>query len=157
MLDTVVPRSSGTSCDHSPPLFSGGRSGGAGNSRQLAGTSRSGGDAGRSWGFGVDLDDGIWLVVAAAAALAGLAAIGDVIYLAPVLLAEVALDTAIISVLYRRLRRDEQAYWLTTALRHTWAPALVVIVFAFVVGFALQQAAPDARSIGSVLQSLSAR
>jgi hypothetical protein len=156
-LDTVVPRSSGTSFDHSPPLFSGGRSGGAGSSRQWAGSSRSGGDAGRSWSFGVDLDDGIWLVVAAAAALAGLAAIGYVIYLAPVLLAEVALDAAIISVLYRRLRRDERAHWLTTVLRHTWAPALVVVVFAFVVGFALQQAAPDARSIGSVIQSFSAR
>ena len=154
-LDTGVPRSSCTPLDDSPPLFSGGRSGGAGSSRQWAGSSRSGGDAGRSWGFDFDLDEGIWLVVAAAAALAGLAAIGYVIYLAPVLLAEVALDAAIISVLYRRLRRDEQAYWLTTVLRHTWAPALVLVVFAFVTGFALQKAAPEARSIGAVVQSLS--
>jgi hypothetical protein len=74
--------------------------------------------------------------------------------MAPVLLAEVALDAAIISVLYRRLRRDEQGYWLTTVLRRTWVPAAVLVVFAFLTGFALQQAAPQARSIGGVIQSI---
>ena len=104
----------------------------------------------------LDLDDGLWLARRAACAVAGLVAIGYVIYMAPVLLAEVALDAAIISVLYRRLRRDEQGHWLTTVFRHTWVPAVVLVVFAFVAGFALQQAAPDARSIGAVLQSFSA-
>jgi hypothetical protein len=75
--------------------------------------------------------------------------------MAPVLLAEVALDAAIISVLYRRLRHDEQGYWLTTVISNTWIPALVLVVFAFGAGFALQQVARDARSIGAVVQSLS--
>jgi hypothetical protein len=155
VLDAIVPRPSDPSSSDSAPLFSGGRSGGAGGSRQWLGQGPSDGASGRSWGLDFDLDEGIWLLVAAAAALAGLTAIGYVIYMAPVLLAEVALDAAIISVLYRRLRHDEQAYWLTTVLRHTWAPALVLVVFAFFAGFALQQAAPEARSIGAVVQSLS--
>jgi hypothetical protein len=156
VLELTGPRPWASSVNDSIPLFSGGRSGGAGSSRQWLGTGNSGGDSSERWSFGFDLDDGIWLLVAAASAVAGLAAIGYVIYMAPVLLAEVALDAAIISVLYRRLRRDEQAYWLTTVLRHTWAPAVVLVVFAFAVGFALQQAAPEARSIGAVVQSLSA-
>ena len=107
-----------------------------------------------SWGIDLDLDDGVWLVVAGLCAAAGLAAIAYVVYMAPVLLAEVALDAAIVSVLYRRLKRDEQGYWLTTVLRHTWAPALVLVVFACLTGVALQQVAPEAQSIGPVFQSL---
>jgi hypothetical protein len=152
-LDAFVPRSSAPSFDNSVPLFSGGRSGGAGASDHRLEMETSGGQSSGRWSLGFDLDDGIWLLVAALAAVAGLAAVGYVIYMAPVLLAEVALDAAIVSVLYRRLRRDEQGYWLTTVLRHTWAPAVVLVIFAFVAGFALQQAAPDARSIGAVVQS----
>jgi hypothetical protein len=155
VLDALGPRASAPCPDTSPPLFNGGRSGGAGSSRQWLGSGASDRHSDRSWSLGFDLEDGIWLLVAAASAVAGLVAIGYVIYMAPMLLAEVALDAAIISVLYRRLRRDERGYWLTTVLRHTWAPAVVLVVFAFVAGFALQQAAPEARSIGAVVQSLS--
>ena len=150
----LVP--SGTSDPDPAPVFGGGRGGGGGASSQwsprIAGHSNSGGRS--SWGIDLDLDDGIWLVVAAVCAAAGLVAIGYVIYMAPVLLAEVALDAAIISVLYRRLRRDEQGYWLTTVLRRTWVPAAILVVFAFLTGFALQQAAPQARSIGAVVQAV---
>jgi hypothetical protein len=147
---------SGTSDPGPAPVFGGGRSGGGGTSSQwsprIAGHSNSGGRS--SWGVDLDLDEGIWLVVAAVCAAAGLVAIGYVIYMAPVLLAEVALDAAIISVLYRRLRGDEQGYWLTTVLRRTWMPAAILVVFAFLTGFALQQAAPQARSIGAVVQAV---
>jgi hypothetical protein len=138
-----------------PSQFAGGRSGGAGGSGSWGGGDTSGGSSGGGWSFDVDLDAAVWLLIAAAAAIAGLAAIGYVIYMAPVLLAEVALDAAIMSVLYRRLRRSEQGYWLTTVLRHTWVPAVVLVAFAFAAGFALQQVAPEARSIGAVVQSLS--
>ena len=112
--------------------------------------------SGGSWGWDIDLDDGIWLVVAAACVLGGLFAIVYVISLAPVLLAEVALDAAVVSVLYRRLRQDEAGSWLTTVLARTWIPALILVAFALLTGFALEQLAPDARSIGGVIRSLSA-
>ena len=147
--DLLVP-------SHVPPraMFSGGRSGSGGSSAEWSGSAS--GDSGGWSIFGLDLEDGVWLVVAAACTVAGVAAVGYVVYAAPVLLAEVALDAAIISVLYRRLRSDEQSHWLVTTVRHTWVPALVLVVFAFAAGYALQQVAPEARSIGAVVQSLSA-
>jgi hypothetical protein len=139
------------------PAFGGGRSGGGGASTDWSSASAQSSSPSRgSWGIDLDLDGVVWLAIAAGCAAAGLVSIGYVIYMAPVLLAEVALDAAIISVLYRRLRRDEQGYWLTTVLSNTWIPALVLVVFAFIAGYALQQIAPDARSIGGVLQSFSA-
>jgi hypothetical protein len=153
VLDAIGPNSSVPSVEP-PALFGGGRSGGGGYSTRWSASGS--GDSGPSFGLGLDLEDGIWLIVAAACAAAGVVAIGYVVYMAPILLAEVALDAAIISVLYRRLRRDEQGHWLFTVVRHTWIPALVLVLFAFAAGYALQQVAPDARSIGAVLQSFSA-
>jgi hypothetical protein len=140
-----------------PRMFGGGRTGGAGASEEWSpAAAHSGGRAGRGWNLDIDLDEGVvWIVVAGACAAFGFAAIGYVIYTAPVLLAEVALDAAIVSALYRRLRSDQRGYWLSTVLRRTWAPALILFIFAFAAGFALQQAAPQARSIGAVIQSVS--
>jgi hypothetical protein len=154
-LDVVDAMSSVRLPRESTPAFGGGRSGGGGASGDWSGgrVHSSAGSRG-SWGIDLDLDGGFWLVLAGAVAAAGLVAIGYVIYMAPVLLAEVALDAAIISVLYRRLRRDEQGYWLTTVISNTWIPALVLVVFAFAAGFALQQVAPEARSIGGVVQAV---
>ena len=140
-----------------PRMFGGGRTGGAGASQEWSSAgAHSSGRAGRGWNLAIDLDEGgVWIVVAGACAAFGFAAIAYVIYTAPVLLAEVALDAAIISALYRRLRSDQRGYWLSTVLRRTWAPALILLLFAFAAGFALQQAAPQARSIGAVIQSVS--
>jgi hypothetical protein len=158
VLDVVDPGDvldSGSPVDEPPPMFAGGRGGGGGASAQWSATGghRTSGSGG-SWGIDLDFDGAVWLIIAGACAAAGVIAIGYVIYMAPILLAEVALDAAIVSVLYRRLRRDEQGYWLTTVLRRTWVPAVVFVGFAFLTGFALQQAVPQARSIGGVIQSI---
>jgi hypothetical protein len=110
---------------------------------------------GVDWSF--DVDDLWWLVVALLAALAGVVALAMVIHAAPVLLAEVALDAALVGTVYGRLRQEERGYWAATALRHTWAPAAMLVVFTGVLGFALQQLAPDALSIGDVLRRVVAR
>jgi len=112
--------------------------------------------SGGSTGWDIDFGDSIWLAVAAVCVLGGLFALVYVITIAPVLLAEIALDAAVVSVLYRRLRQDETGYWLTTVFTHTWIPALILVAFALLTGFALEQLAPDARSIGGVIRSLSA-
>jgi hypothetical protein len=158
LLDAVSPGDlvrSDSGVDEPPPMFAGGRGGGGGASSQWSATggqqtSHSGG----SWGIDLDFDGAVWLLIAGVCAAAGVIAIAYVIYMAPVLLAEVALDAAIISVLYRRLRRDEQGHWFTTVLRRTWVPALALVVFTFLTGLALQMAAPKARSIGAVIQSV---
>ena len=141
-----------------PSFFAGGRSGGAGGGSSWAGVvspSRSSGH-GSSGGSGQSLDfDDAWpLVLALACAVGGLLAIFYVIYTAPVLLAEVALDAAIISTLYKRLAKHEMSHWALTVVRRTWVPALVLVAFAALGGWALERAAPDARSLGGVIEAL---
>jgi hypothetical protein len=79
------------------------------------------------------------------------------VYSAPLLLAEVALDAAVVGAVYRRLRDEERGYWATTALRRTWLSAAVMVTFMTVLGFGLQQSTPDAVSIGDVIRRLLAR
>jgi hypothetical protein len=142
--------------------FAAGRSGGGGGGgsweaqlQPLRGGSSSGSDP-SGWlpDVDVDLDELWWLVLAIVLAFGALIAVGFVVYSAPVLLAEVALDAAIVAPVYRRLRREDSRHWAGTVLRRTWVPALVVVIFVAGAGYALQQAAPEARSIGGVWRSL---
>jgi len=110
---------------------------------------------GLEWPF--DLDDAWWLALAALAAAAGLVAVVSVVYSAPVLLAEVALDAALVGTVYGRLRTEERRYWATTAVRQTWVSAVTLIAFMAVLGVALQRLAPGAVSIGDVIHRLLAR
>jgi len=111
--------------------------------------------SGFEWSF--DLDDFWWLAVVVLAAGAGLLAVAFVVSSAPVLLAEVALDAALVGTVYRRLRHEDRSYWAVTALRQTWVPAAVLVTFMAVLGFALQQVTPGADSIGDVMRGLLAR
>jgi hypothetical protein len=91
-----------------------------------------------------------WLILAAAAALAGVVAVGYVIYLAPTLLAEAAVDVAIAGKVYQGLRKRDASHWTTHVIRRTAVAAVILIVSATLAGYALQRIAPDARSIGGV-------
>lgn len=102
----------------------------------------------------IDLDDFAWLLLAAATLGLGLICLSYVVYTAPLLLAEVALDAALVSTIYRRLRREEAGHWTGAVLRRTWLPAAGLTLFMAIAGFALEQAAPHAHSIGGVLRVL---
>jgi hypothetical protein len=142
-------------------MFGGGRSGGGGASmswhsaparpRPYVGSGSS--DA---VGEGIDWapDDAKgWLVVAAGfVALAGLIASAYVVYLAPTLLAEVAFDAAIVSALYQRIDKRFRGDWMTTVVRHTWIPALVVTILVTALGFLIQAVLPAADSIGDIFR-----
>jgi hypothetical protein len=110
---------------------------------------------GFDWSF--DLDELWWLALIVLVAAAGLITVALVVYSAPILLAEVALDAALVGTVYRRLRNEERGYWATTALRRTWVSAAVLVTFMAVAGFALQQSTPDAVSIGDVVRRVLAR
>lgn len=125
-----------------------------------------GGGAGGSWGDGVssssspsssgggsfDLDlQELWLLVLAVAALfSGIVASLYVVYIAPVLLAEILVDGLLLRGLYNRVEHIERKHWLQTAIRKTLLPALLCVVFFGVAGGALQALAPEAKSIGEV-------
>jgi hypothetical protein len=147
-------------------------------SRQLAGESFhfgggsdfGGAGAGGSWGdsavsssasaasdgidVGFDLEE-LWLVVIALVAMgAGLIATLYIVYIAPVLLAEILVDGVLMVGLYRRIRGVERRHWLRAAVRQTLLPALIVAVCFAAGGYALQKAVPQARSIGDVWKQI---
>jgi hypothetical protein len=146
--------------------FAGGKSGGSGGGAAWiaepvekaayvrAAPPSAASEAVESVGGSLDLDAGVWIVIAIAAALGGIVCIGYVIYIAPLLLAEVALDAALVSAAYRRLRKEDVGHWTGAVFRRTWVPAVILVTFMFVAGYAAQRIAPEARSIGGVIRAL---
>ena len=128
------------------PDFSGGRSGGGGGGARWHASS----DVGYGIDGGLGLDDGWLLVLAVGCVTGAVIAIAYVVYMAPVLLAEIALDAALVSGVYRRLRRSDTRHWLDSTLRRTWLPALLTTTFAGGVGVLLEWMMPTANSIGDV-------
>ncbi len=120
---------------------------------EAAASEAGGGAAEAASGLVPDLDEGGLLLLPLVVLGAGLVAIAFVIWGAPLLLAELVLEVAILGGAYRRLRRVEAQGWLWSALRRTWAAALVVGVMVTGLGFALEIAAPEARTIGEALAS----
>jgi hypothetical protein len=141
-----------------PEFFQGGRSGGAGASgdweARESHTASLQTKEDSQFGFDLDFDEFWPVVVAAVCAVGGLIAILYVVYTAPLLLAEVALDGAVVATLYRRMRRADAAHWATTTLRRTWTAAVILVVTATGVGFAFERIAPAANSIGAVIREL---
>lgn len=151
-IDIPVPRSAPPPDAH---LFAGGRSGGGGGATDLAGV-RDGpppARVGSKVASSLDLDE-LWpVLLALACILGGLLAIVYVVWIAPLLLAEVALDGAVFAAVYRRLRARDAAHWTATTIRRTWIAAVAVVLFAAGCGFAFEQIAPEAQSIGGVVRA----
>ncbi|NNE97770.1 MAG: hypothetical protein HKN25_01985 [Pyrinomonadaceae bacterium] len=172
LADIALPSpraSSGDLADADPEFsgggdFAGGGAGGSwsggGNVSRAAGVgfadtsqatdARSSGSSGSSFLDGLDFDDGIWLILVIIALAAAFIAAIYVIYIAPVLLAEIFVDGVLVTGLYRRVRKVDQQYWLKTAVKKTFLPVLIIAVCFSIAGFGLQEIAPEARSIGEV-------
>jgi hypothetical protein len=109
--------------------------------------------AGREAGAsaGVDLDDGAWvLLVAGVAAALVLGAAIYVVYIAPILFAEILLDAALAAGLYHRLRGVDARSWWRSAIRRTILPATASAVIVAIAGAVMQSVYPEASSIGMV-------
>jgi hypothetical protein len=102
-------------------------------------------------GASIDFDDGAWvlLVAGVAAALVVGAAI-YVVYIAPVLFAEILLDAALAGGLYRRLRAVDGRSWWQSAIRRTIIPAAASALIVSIAGGFMQAVYPGASSIGMV-------
>jgi hypothetical protein len=111
---------------------------------------------GETIGSVADADE--WTVPLVAIVLAAGLALASfyVIYIAPVLFAEVLVDGALSVALYRYLRGDDPAHWLVTAIRRTALPFLATAVFLAVIGALMSAYAPGARSIGEVVHRVPA-
>lgn len=138
-----------TTAEEAVPNFSGGRSGGGGAAN---GWDSSVAEPGGSW-FDADVDFGFALIALAAIAACALA-VSWVLWAAPALLAEVLVDAVIVGTVSKQLGSIERRDWTATVLRRTWFPAAVMVLTLVVGGWALQQAVPDAKSIGPAVQSI---
>jgi len=98
-----------------------------------------------------DAEEGI-LVIALVAALFGLLAASFwMIWSAPALLAELALDACFVGGLYHRLRRVDSSAWFGTALKRTVLPFFFTGALFVFAGWLAQEKYPAARSIGEVV------
>src|SRR5262249_45713047 len=120
---------------------------GASNGSSIGGLGKLG-DVGD--GEGVELIVVLLIIIAL---LAALFASVWILFDAPVLLAELLVDGALIAGLAKRLRKpDGEHHWAMTALRRTFVPFLITAAaFAFV-GFCLQYFVPDATTMFEALR-----
>lgn len=134
--------------------FAGGGAGGNWEDRVATSADMSGGSVLDGVSLDLDLEELGLIILAVAALIGGLLAALYIIYIAPVLLAEILVDGALVAGLYSRVKNIEQNNWLKTAVKRTVMPAVLVVIFFTIAGFAMQSLAPEAHSIGAVWQQI---
>lgn len=111
------------------------------------------GSGGGSFDFSLDGDEAVVVILILAALAAALVAAFWIIYQAPTILADVALNGALSAGLYKRLKKVEEGEnWVFSAFKRTALPFAVVGVLFAVAGHYMQAYAPEARSVGGVWQ-----
>lgn len=76
-----------------------------------------------------------------------------VIWSAPVLFAEILVDSLLAAGLYRRLCTLDPRHWMLAALRRTLLPFVLTTLVVGGAGWGMQAYAPEARSLGEVFSS----
>lgn len=70
----------------------------------------------------------------------------------PALVAEIFVDVALSSLLYRRLKHAAIEHWLGTCIRRTWLFVLAAMALLGAGGWLLDYAAPNSNTIGKAIQ-----
>ena len=121
----------------------------------IAASSTSGSSSG-SWGFDLDLDDGIWIVIAFLVFVCILAVAGGwIIYDAPHMFGDAAFQCFLASGLLRGTRTLKAGGWVDVAAggwkgvvaKRTVIPFVLVAIAAVVFGHVAQRLCPEARSL----------
>lgn len=166
-LDVVsnldVPSWSSGSPGGGPAIqFGGGNSGGGGAS-DLWAVADSGGGATPSGGGGggfsfpsldlsIDLDDGIWiLLLLAALVLVIFGAGGYLIYMAPEILPDIALNALLASCLTGAAKKAEAKGWLRSVFGATWLPLLLILAVTIGLAVAVHKTCPSAPKLMDAL------
>ncbi len=74
-----------------------------------------------------------------------------VVYMAPMLFAELLFDGLLSYTLYRRWRSADSQHWLTTAVQRTLLPFGMTAVFLVLVSVTMSVYAPEAHTLGQVI------
>lgn len=135
--------------------FHGGDSGGGGASdlfdSPVTVPSGGGGGGGFSLDLDLDLDEGFWILLVLALLVAIICMAGGyLIWMAPEILPDVALECAIGAGLVRQLRQPE-AGWAGKLLWKTWIPLTIVVVAAYFAGSFIQSTCPGATNVRAAL------
>lgn len=112
---------------------------------------------GGSVGSVADADEFAIPLVAIALAIGIAVASFYVVYIAPVLFAEVLVDGALSYVLFRHLRGKDSQHWVSSTLRRTALPFVAAAVFLMAAGAFMALYAPGAKSVGQFLEHASAQ
>ncbi len=102
----------------------------------------------------LDLDDGAALLIVIVVVLLVFSALIYVVWIAPVLLAELVVDAAVVGTLYRPVKNIERRHWLLTALKKTGLAAVFIVLLCLVGGFVMEAAVPEAVTIGQFLDAV---
>jgi len=136
--------------------FHGGDAGGGGASDLFdaptsISTGGGGGGGGGGFDLGIDLDEGIWILIVLAILVAIICGAGAyLIWMAPEILPEVALECAVGAGLVKQLK-DPTAGWAGRLLWKTWIPLAIVMVAAFFAGAFIQSTCPGATHVRAAL------
>lgn len=98
-----------------------------------------------------DSDDFFIVILIIALALALAAASMYMVYIAPSLFAELAVDGLASAGLYRKLRFVESEFWLRTAIRRTAIPFVLTAALVSGIGWLIGDSAPHAHTLGEAL------
>ena len=148
--------------DIAPPWQGGGgQSGGGGASGSWDGGGSSASsdvlpDVGDAVSSSLDAEELVVVIIALLALAAALVAAFWIVWIAPTLFAELTLDAALATGLYKRLKKIEGDHWLRTAIRRTIWPFVGVAVLFTAAGAAMHAYAPQAKSIGQVIKQMRA-
>lgn len=117
-----------------------------------AATKRSSGSSG-FWDFDLDKEFLILLLfIALLAVIFGAAIL--LVWQAPVILSEAALQAALASGLVRRTRQGATGHWTGGVLRATWKPFAGVLALALILGLTAAALFPGAEKLSDILRSL---
>lgn len=74
-----------------------------------------------------------------------------IVYGAPVLFAELLVDSLLAAGLYRRLRGLDSQHWIMTAMKRTAWPFVLTALSVSLIGWGMQKYAPEAHSLAEVV------
>ena len=103
-------------------------------------------------GFDIDLDAAVVVIAFIALVLTLFIAAGYVIYAAPAILADAAMEAALAIALARRAKRVDRPSWVGSVLGATFGPAIAVMLFAMILGLVVEHYCPDANRLLDALR-----
>ena len=101
-----------------------------------------------------DIDESLIALIIGIVAIGSLLSISIyMIFTAPVFLAEILLDAALMYGLFKRVQTLRKRHWLPSAIKSSWGYFAIVLVLFSIGGYLIQFNIPEAVSIGDLIHT----